>query len=300
MDQPRVSVSIITRDRTDELAVVLESLARQEYLGLEVIIGDNGSEAGNLEVIRSICSRFPQVTLHEFGQNLGVSGGRNAVLERCRGDIIIEVDDDAIVPDSAAFSRVVATFQQHPKVGIVAFKITNFHTRKTDRIEYPFLQKSRDVDLPGEAAWFIGCGHAFRREIIEEVGLYHDFAPYGAEELDYAFRALDHGWTILYEPTIEVLHKKSLKHRIVDPVQWGTMSLKQRMKVALLNLPAPMCATYFLVRVIRYTRGFRHPSVIWRALQALWAERAYIRANRKCIRFATVKHLIRLRGPIFF
>ena len=291
---------MITRDRTDELGVVLESICGQEWGNYEIVIGDNGSLPDNLDEIRRICARFPTVRLHEFGRNLGVSGGRNAVLERCTGDIVIEVDDDSIMPDPSTLARVVQSFREDADVGILAFKITNFHTGKTDRYEYPFLDKGRDVDLAGDAAWFIGCGHAFRREMLTEVGFYHDFAPYASEELDLAFRALDKGWRIRYDPRLHVLHKKSMKHRIVDPVQWGSLSLKQRMKAALLNLPLPMCLSYFCYRSISYSRWMRHPSVIWHACKGLWRERAYIRAHRKCIGFDAVRRLARLRGPLFF
>lgn len=296
----KVSVSIITRDRTDELESVLASVESQTWPDLEVLVGDNGSGSEGLEAIRRICHGRSSVTLHEFGRNLGVSGGRNELLKLARGDVIIEVDDDSVFASELGVEKAVEALRLRNDVGIIAFKITNPATGKTDRIEYPFLNKGRDVNLAGEAAWFIGCGHAFRRETLRQVGLYHDFQPYGAEELDYAFRAIDGGWTIWYEPAVEVIHRKSQIHRIVDPVEWGALSMKQRMKVAVLNLPVPMCLTYFLFRSVRYSKCFRHPSVIWKACVRLWGERAYLRTHRKVIGWAAMRRVWTLRGPLFF
>ncbi len=295
-----VTITIITRDRTEELEAVLASIGTQEWPDVEVLVGDNGSEGKGLGEIRRICEGRRGLKLHEFGRNLGVSGGRNELLRLARGEIVIEIDDDAVFATKDGVPRAVKALKDRPDAGIIAFKITNPGTGGTDRIEYPFLNKRREVNRAGEAAWFIGCGHAFRRKALDEIGLYHDFFPYGAEELDYAFRAIDRRWSIWYEPTIEVIHRKSQKHRIVDPVQWGTLSMKQRMKVAVLNLPIPMCVSYFLIRSIRYSRGFRHPSVIWKACGQLWKEREYVRAHRKPISFAAVRKLWKLRGPLFF
>ncbi len=297
---PQLSVAIITRDRADELAGVLDSIATQDCQDFEILVADNGSLAENLQIIREIAARHPKVRLIELGSNLGVAGGRNAILAVCRGDLILEIDDDALLGHASVLSHAVGQMRRMPDVGILAFKIVNFHTGAIDRHEYPFLTKKRDPDAPGDTTWFIGCGHVIRRELIARIGAYHDFFPYGAEELDYAFRALDAGYRIFYDPRLLVLHKKSLKHRIVDPVEFGALSLKQRLKVALLNLPWPMCLTYFLVRGFLYSRRLRHPTVISRALRMLWADRQYLMTHRRRIQWGTAWQILKLKGPLLF
>ena len=295
-----ISVSIITRDRTDELEAVLQSIEKQHYPEMEILVGDNGSQAENLEVIRRLVAKTPRTRLLEFGRNLGVSGGRNAVLAECQGEFVVEVDDDGLLAHPEVFAQAVHRMNQEANIGILAFKVVNYHTRKIDRQEFPFLTKRRDPELAGDTSWFIGCGHFFRRSMINAIGDYREFFPYGSEELDYAFRALDAGFRIVYDPRLVVLHKKSLKHRIVDPVQWGTLALKHRVKVALLNLPWPFCLSYMLVRGLQFSGWLRHPQVISRAIKLLWAEREYIRATRRGLLLSTLYRVFRLRGPRFF
>lgn len=295
-----VSVSIITRDRTNELEAVLRSIREQEYQNYEIIIGDNGSEEHNLKIIRDIAARTSRVRLIELGQNLGVSGGRNAVLKQCIGDVILEIDDDALLENPAIFTNGLRRMQEEPDIGILAFKVVNYHTRGIDRHEFPFLTKKREPDLEGEATWFIGCGHIFRRELVEKIGFYHDFFPYGQEELDYSLRALDSGFRIVYDPRLIVLHKKSLTHRITDPTVWGALNFKNRLKVALLNLPILFCFTYFVFRGLLYSKFLRYPAVFPRALSDLRGEWDYIVKHRRPIKWTTVLRILKLRGPLFF
>jgi GT2 family glycosyltransferase len=300
MNPPLISVSIITRDRTDELAAVLASIGMQDLEDYEILIGDNGSTPENLAVIKSIVAQHPKARLSSFEQNLGVAGGRTALLEQCRGQYILEVDDDGILGRPTVFRHAVNEFNKAADIGILAFRVVNFHTRTVDRHEYPFLNKRRDSTVRGEATWFIGCGHFFRRELIDRIGGYRDFFPYGAEELDFALRAMNAGYRIVYEPQLEVLHKKSLKHRIVDPVQWGALSFKQRMKAVTLNLPMPFWISSFLIRGFLYSGKLRYPSVIPKGLAMLRADWDYIRSHRKPVRWQTIWRIFRLRGPLFF
>ena len=136
--------------------------------------------------------------------------------------------------------------------------------------------------------------------MLSRIGGYREFFPYGAEELDFAFRALDADFRIVYDPELMVWHKKSLKHRIVDPVQWGALCLKHRLKVAALNLPWPFCLSYLLVRGFLYSGKLRHPTVIPRALKMLSSEWPYVSSNRRAIRWQTVIRVMKLRGPVFF
>lgn len=278
----------------------MQSIALQDYQHYELIVADNGSVSENLDVIRNLVGKAPKARLIELGENLGVAGGRNVVLTSCSGDLLVELDDDSLLASPLVFSRAVHLMQSDASIGILAFKIRNYWTRKIDRHEYPFLTKKRNPDQDGETTWFIGCGHFFRRELVLQIGGYREFFPYGSEELDYAFRALNAGFRVVYAHELEVLHKKSLKRRIVDPVHFGSLCLKHRLKVATLNLPWIFCFSYLLVRGFQYSGWLRHPSVILRALVMLYADRNYIRNHRKVISVATMKRILELRGPLFF
>lgn len=91
-DLPLVSVIIPTRNRVKVLARALRSVLGQTYRNLEVIVIDDGSlDATDKLIERHFSdSRIVYVPIRATG----VSGGRNAGLDRARGEYIAYVDSD--------------------------------------------------------------------------------------------------------------------------------------------------------------------------------------------------------------
>lgn len=300
MRSPRVSVTIITRNRPDELADTVSNVLEQSYPDIDLLIVENGSDAEVVDHNQGRYRSMDRVRYIVLEENLGVSGGRRVGLEQVNGDYIIEIDDDAVFVERDAIATAVDYLEAHLQVGILAFKITNYHTRQITPYEYPFRDKGRDPDQPGPCTWFIGAGHAFRRELIERVGTYRDFFPWGSEEQDLALRALDVGYEIIYLPDVHVLHKKSPNARIDDLREFTSIALKNRVKVALLNLPWYSAISYFLIRGIQLTLKTRDPIVPLRALRLLIREADYVRRHRSPIRRETRRLLARRNGQLYY
>ena len=92
-----ISVLIATRSRADSLRNTLDSMCAviQDGITWELVIVDNGSEDGTLDLLREYESRLPlrwsQVL--EPGQNRA----RNTVIPGLRGRITVLSDDDVVV-----------------------------------------------------------------------------------------------------------------------------------------------------------------------------------------------------------
>src|SRR5690348_15444271 len=88
---PLVSVVILNYKRRDALLRVLDSVRQQVCVNREIILVDNNSQDG----IRGFVERYAmEVELIELKENRGACGGRNAGIERARGEIIITLDND--------------------------------------------------------------------------------------------------------------------------------------------------------------------------------------------------------------
>jgi GT2 family glycosyltransferase len=74
--------------------------------------------------------------------------------------------------------------------------------------EFPYPDLAR-ADQEMMVGYFVGAGHAIRKAVFEEVGLYPDDFMYGVEELDFSYRMVNAGYRILYTPQVTVLHKAS-------------------------------------------------------------------------------------------
>lgn len=82
------------RDRNLDLCI--ESLLLQTYDNIEIVIVDNNSNDGSLEICEKYASKDHRITIYRENQK-GVSYARNTGLDRCKGEYISFVDGDDIV-----------------------------------------------------------------------------------------------------------------------------------------------------------------------------------------------------------
>lgn len=277
-----VSVLIITMNRQGELFEVLKTIKDQTYSNVEILIAENGSKKTIIKEHKKRLKEYDDIQYFVLQNNLGVSGGRNYLLKKATGDVIIEIDDDALLVEKDSISNVVNYFNDNPEVGIQAFKSINYYTKKMDRYEFPFRNKKLDIQKPTECAWFIGVGHAFTRDLINKIGYYRDFFPWGSEEQDFALRTLSKNYEIIFNPAIKVLHKKSPFGRINNPIRHATVAFNNMMKIPAYNLPFIFLFTYLLIRGSQFVFKYRSIKPVYYGFKDLindWSEIKNVRNN---------------------
>src|SRR6185295_11209871 len=97
------------------LTCALESLLRQTYSNIEIIVQDNGSTDETPEILARYRSRLALVcTEKDAGQSDALRKG----FERSHGEILGWLNaDDLLLPD--AVEKIVARFQQEPAAAVV-------------------------------------------------------------------------------------------------------------------------------------------------------------------------------------
>ena len=94
-----VSVIIVNYNTKDLLKNCLDSVfAQTKELAFEVIVSDNGSVDGSVEMVRRL---FPQVILIENNANLGFGAANNRGLERATGKYIFYLNSDTVLLNNA-------------------------------------------------------------------------------------------------------------------------------------------------------------------------------------------------------
>lgn len=215
----KTSIVIITYNRKNDLRECIDSILNQSYVPDEIIIVDNNSTDGTENYFKSELKN-PLVKYIRLDKNLGVAGGRNYGIKQASGDILVFIDDDSLIEPINAIEKIIKKFEENPEIGIIAFKIVNYHTKTIWREEFPHIDKSLNPEEEFETTYFIGAGHAIRREVFKKCGLYPDDYFYGMEELDLSFRVIDKGFKIVYFPKVLVWHKKSPLGRVTDEKKW--------------------------------------------------------------------------------
>ena len=209
--QPLVSVIVLNYKRLHELERCLDSIVIQDYPNIETIVVDNHSEEDVASVVRA---RGRAMRLIELAANLGPCGGRNAGIREARGEVVVTIDNDVSFASAFEVKHVVEAFGSHPGIHVLAFRICDAGTGKLRLREWCH---PRDWEQAAETEFetnFFGEGaSAFRREVFETVGLYWEPLFIGHEGYDLGLRILNHGYRILYCPSVSVCHSMSQETR---------------------------------------------------------------------------------------
>ena len=256
-DYPLVSVLIGTRNRVELLIRCLKSVLSQNYPKLEILVLDDCSEKHN--VCGIISDKLKDGRLRCFRSNLklGVAGGRNFLIKKAFGKIMITIDDDAVFNDNECISLAVDHLAHAPQTGALAFKIIN-HERGCEDLLIPFSRYSRKrrPELEKETrfvSYYLGGGHALCREAINRCGLYQDNLMFGGEELDLSYKLINEGFSIVYVPDIVVHHfpAPSVSQSVTGEPEKGELyfSVRNIIWIAHKYLPFPFIVTYLLIRI---------------------------------------------------
>lgn len=213
-----LSILIITYGRYQELFETLGSINRYSGESIELLLLDNNSSDKLKLECESVFSSNSKIEFTYFndGINYGVAKGRNYLIEQAKGDILVTLDDDIECEDiTQLVNNVRCYFSNNKNVGALAFNIKNFYTREALRHEIPHGRKDLDFTRNFNTYYFIGAGHAIRKEVYEKVGLYPlDLGLYGGEERDLSFRILEAEFDILYASDLVIYHKVSPNGRM--------------------------------------------------------------------------------------
>jgi GT2 family glycosyltransferase len=217
-DTPLFSVVIPNWNGLKFLKTCLDALRAQTYPNIEVIIADNASTDGSQDFIRT---HYPEVILIDMGYNSGFTGACNAGMKHAKGDVIALLNNDTEV-DRHWAEAVMDAFARHPNIGTVASKMLLFDKR--DHIHTTGDYFTVDGRAGNRGVWerdegqydheelvFSACGgsSAYRREMLDQIGLLDDDYFFSLEDVDLGWRAQLAGWQCLYTPRAIVYHHLS-------------------------------------------------------------------------------------------
>lgn len=114
---PMISIGVLNYNRCSELRQTLDVLTHAiQYSNYEIIVVDNGSTDGSIEMVRS---EYPQARLYEVGANLGVSS-RNFQAQLAHGKYLFSFDDDTCPGSPAMVLRIVQHLEAHPEIDVLS------------------------------------------------------------------------------------------------------------------------------------------------------------------------------------
>jgi GT2 family glycosyltransferase len=279
MFEPRLSVVIATRDRPADLRRLMGSLCRQTLAPMEVIVIDDASTPAVTvpSHVRLIRNAF----------NRGSCLSRNHGFAVATGDMVACFDDDAELLDDRLLEKAVRLLLSVEDAAVVGF-------RQVQPDGTPFREQPVHASQISRGRSFSGYGFLARRRAWLEVGGFLDL-PY-AEEREVSLRFLDAGWSVLFDPSLSVVHYEDRRGRD-KAVQ--KLRFKNSMAITLLRYPAAIIP-YWLLRapVGHVRRMYRSGLPDWRGMGAAFVELSrmlpmIVRERRK-VKLRTLQRSLRL------
>jgi len=232
-----IIVSFNTRLITLKCLRHLKNNFKKYPLDYEIIIVDNGSIDGSIQMLKEEQKNWTNLQLILSKKNLGYGKANNLGVQKSKGQYVLYLNSDAIIND-IDFRDLVNIFEAQPQIGALTVKVVlkNGEIDPASHRGFPTLWRSfcyfigleklfyrtfllnklfggyhltnRNLSTVHEIDAGTGAFFLTKKEIIDRIGGFDkDYFAYG-EDIEMAYRIKELGYKILYYPLWQVLHLK--------------------------------------------------------------------------------------------
>jgi N-acetylglucosaminyl-diphospho-decaprenol L-rhamnosyltransferase len=225
---PTLSVIIVNWNVRDLLHRALSSILASwgERPGLEIIVVDNGSRDGSVDMVQA---DFPQVRVIVNRENRGFTGGNNQGIDAATGEFLLLLNPDTEVLNDAlpclvdyAKARpdigligpqmlwpdgsVQSSRRRFPSLPVLFLESTWLQALAPRRVLHNYYAQDKADNIEQDVDWITGAAMLTRRKVVEQVGeLDEGFFMY-SEEVDWCRRIKQAGWRVVYYPDARIIH----------------------------------------------------------------------------------------------
>jgi rhamnosyltransferase len=240
----KVSIALLTFNGEKYLSQVLEMIHDQSYQVSEILAIDSGSTDSTLKILQSFQIAAYRIPQSEFSH----SRTRNLAAQLCNGRYIVFLTQDATPANRCWLEYLLRPFQDNRNVaGTFSRQVPrpNASLLESNDLSLDFpternikTQNSASPDL-WKAIKFSNSSAAYDRRLLLQNPF--DERLQMAEDQEWAKRALEQGFTLVYEPESIVFHSHnhSLREKYDRSISMGR-SFSSFLKSSLGNRSIPV------------------------------------------------------------
>jgi GT2 family glycosyltransferase len=260
--QPTVTVVVVNWNRREMLRASLESIRAQKDTTFEIVLVDNGSTDGSVEMARAEFGPAG-LTIVENPDNRGFCAANNQGIALARGEFVALLNNDAEA-DPAWLSSLLTAFRGRPEIGMAASKIVDWdNPRVIDKVGHQMYPDGQNrgrgsgqidrgqFDQVEEVLWPDGCACMYRSAMLRQIGGFdEDFFAY-ADDAELGLRARIAGWGCLYIPGAVVRHRRGSTLGVASPARIELIE-RNRVLLAAKLFPGSLLwlnGAYYLARI---------------------------------------------------
>lgn len=226
-----LSIIVVNYNVRYFLQICLESLkAASAHIDSEIIVVDNASSDGSVEMIRT---HFSSVVLIANSENVGFGRACNAALAQATGRYVLFINPDTLVGEPL-LSDAIKVFHKDEKTGAVGVCLLdgNGQVLRESKRSIPSLWSSftkfsglSDVfrntaffngyyspglnyDESGDIEVLPGAFMLIRKKVLDTIGGFDPRFFMYAEDIDLSYRITKAGYLIRYAGSLHVIHFK--------------------------------------------------------------------------------------------
>jgi GT2 family glycosyltransferase len=225
----RLTIIILSYNTKDLLRQTLKSIPHHQ--DFKIVVVDNASTDGSTTMIKH---EFPSVILIKNTTNEGFAKANNQVISDLNSEYVMLLNSDVEL-GNLAIEKMLDYLDNHSKVGAITPKVVlpngeldwachrgmptpwnafcyfaGFERLFPKRSLFAgYHQKYLDLNSTHQVEATSATAMIVRASAIEQVGLLDERFFFYAEDLDWCLRIRQKGFSIVYFPQAEVLHKKS-------------------------------------------------------------------------------------------
>lgn len=227
----KVSVIVPAYNAEEYIEECLNSICKQTYENIEIVVIDDGSKDGTASIIRQFADRDLRVCAF-FNENHGVSYSRNYGIEKSNGEYVTFVDADDIVSPSFV-AQMVCDLEKYDAdmaaVGMIKSK--SFSQERFTDGETIVYENSEVLKQLFESYGGFLCNKLFRYRLLQtnRIRLEHKIAV--CEDLLFNVEYLKHCKKSVYNSGEKYFYRQSensASYRL-DNIRWfDSMEVYQR------------------------------------------------------------------------
>jgi hypothetical protein len=187
----------------------LDALREQTFTDFEVIVVDNGSRDGSINLLKEI---YPEVRTISLDRNYGFAYPVNRGIEAAKGEFICLLNND-IELDPRWMEELLTALETHTDAGSAGPKLMRYHERERINVLAIRVNSDGQVEIVGAGEYDRGQydeehlvfgvnagASMYRKAMFDDIGLFDEVFFASFEDVDLAFRAQLAGYKALYVP----------------------------------------------------------------------------------------------------
>jgi GT2 family glycosyltransferase len=205
--------------------------------------------------------------LHRSNENLGPCAGRNTLAANSSADLLLFLDDDALLDPSSDLDSIISDFENDPNLAVVA----GFVYRQDGSIEdseFP-CRRVQGINETRRVGYFVEGACIIRRSTFITVSGYDANFFYGHEASDFSLRLALKNQTVFYNPKLRLLHKPSISGREKTNLRYVELFQNRRV-LCWRNLPFLISFIHNVIWFVFYSKKIlkEKPKDIGRLIKA--------------------------------